>query len=555
MAGRLHLVALLAGMMAACAVPVPPTGGPPDDRPPEIVDTTPEDGTTSVRPERVRIRFDEFIDGRSAATAVTVTPEPDRPPEIRPGGRSLDVIFREPLRDNTTYIVTVDTGLRDAHGVALSAPVRVAFATGDRINQGRLAGTVVKALDGSPDAGLDIYAYLMPDSTAPATLPGPDRPPDYRTQTDDAGRFSFSYLQEAPYFVLGVRDANRNRFAEAGETLAWPPVPVVAAAPDSSVTAGTWYSARIDTTAPVLRRAAALTTARIELTFDSDVRLVDRDGSRWELLDTLTARTMPVLDAYQPHDEPRRVVLRTNPFVGNAWEIWADGAVADSAGNTGVIGPLTFPSSARADTAQLRFEGFRVDTLAVESGVQFLYPETQAELLFSFPPDDAALRRGVAVLDTSGQGIDWTWSTETGTAVALGLPPGAPHRIEVDLAAFAGPDSLASVTVQPSPSRLLGELAGTVDPSLDSAVVRGWLDTRPPHIVRPDSSGAFVLDRLPGGSVLRLDLFLDLDGNGRWSFGSLAPFRAPEPIGWLDESPPVRARWETVIPDTLRIDQ
>ncbi|NNE69829.1 MAG: hypothetical protein HKN29_05630, partial [Rhodothermales bacterium] len=58
---------------------------------------------------------------------------------------------------------------------------------------------------------------------------------------------------------------------------------------------------------------------------------------------------------------------------------------------------------------------------------------------------------------------------------------------------------------------------------------------------------------LPDDQVLRLRVIEDLNGNGRWDRGLLTPFQPPERLGWLPETPPVRARWETVLPDTLRL--
>jgi hypothetical protein len=514
-----------------------------------VINTQPADGAVRTRPDRIRIQFNEFIDGRSAASAVSVTPEPDRPPEVRPGGKSLDIIFREPLRDNTTYIVTVDAGLKDAHGVSLDAPIRVAFATGDQINRGRMAGRVTRSSDGQPDVGLDVYAWIVSDSLS--SLPILERPPEYRTQTDQRGQFAFSYLQEAPYFVMGLRDGNRNRTIDPGEDVAWPPIPTVEASGDS-LSAGTWISTRLDTTAASLRRVASLSRSRLALSLDEPVTLIDRDPARWELLDTLTMQTGSVLDVFQPFDDARRLIVLTEPLTGDDWELWGDGATADSSGNSGPLGPMGFPTSAALDTFRTRFVGFEADTVNTD-GLTTLLPGTLARLLFSGPLDDRGLRAGVSVSDSLGP-RDWTWSSPGGTRVAIDPGPGGAATIEVDLGAFWGPDSIAALPVTPSPDRILGEIAGVILPGSHPIVVEARSD-RFPAILRtqPDSTGVFTFDRLPDDAILRLRFFEDRDGDGVWDFGALNPFQAPERLGWLEASPPVRARWETVIPDTLRL--
>lgn len=547
MGARLALV--FAVLASGCAVPVMPSGGPSDTQAPRVVRTEPADGAVRVRPDRIRIQFDEFIDARSAASAVSVTPEPDRPPEIRPGAKSLDIIFRDPLRDNTTYIVTVDSGLKDAHGVSLDAPIRVAFATGDQINRGRMAGAVTRAVDGEPDVGLDIYAWVVSDSLS--GLPILERPPDYRTQTNQSGRFSFSYLQEAPYFVMGLRDGNRNRTIDPGEDVAWPPLPLVDAAGDS-LSAGTWLSTRLDTTSASLRRVASLSSTRLALSVDEPVNLVDRDPARWELLDTLSLQTASVLDVFQPFDDARRIIVRTEPLSGDNWELWGDGAAVDSSGNTGPLGPMAFPTSAALDTFRTRFVAFEADTVNTD-GLTTLLPGTLPRLLFSGPPNDLELRAGVSVSDSLGP-RDWTWSSPGGTRVTIDPGAGGGATIEVDLGAFSGPDSVAALAVTPSPDRILGEIAGVVAPGIHPIVLEARSDRFPAVLTaRPDSTGTFTFTRLPDDAILRLRFFEDRDGDGVWDFGSLNPFQPPERLGWLEASPPVRARWETVIPDTLRL--
>jgi Bacterial Ig-like domain len=551
MAARFTLIFVV--LLTGCAVPVPPSGGPPDSQPPRVVRTEPADGSVNTRPASVLIQFDEFIDPRSAGAAVSMTPEPDRLPEIKPGGKSIEVVFRESLRDNTTYIITVDTGLRDAHGVTLTAPIRVAFATGDRINTSRIDGSVIRSRNGNPDPGLDVFAYLRPDGAPPAELPNASTPPDYRTQTDPAGKFSFQYLQEATYFVVGIRDGNRNKTADPGEDLAWPPLPLVVADSDST-NLGVWMSARVDTTGPRLRRATSLSQQRIELSFDSDVHLLDLDPSRWEILDTLTLQTAEVLSVYQPLADRRKAVLVTNPIFGANWEVWAEGVAADSSGNVGVVGPTGFTASARLDTFRTRFQGFRLDTLAVDGAFSILSPGSSPGLAFSLPPGDAAVLNSVAVSDTANVSLPWTIRSSTGTTIFVEVESAADYRIDVDLNAFGGRDSTASVWVRRAPISMLGELAGFVSLGTEDVHIRALEDgDRQAFQTVADSTGAFRFDGLPGGSSFRLELFEDTNKNGRWDFGQLRPFSPPELRGWHDQAPQVRAKWETVIPDTLRL--
>jgi len=543
--------AILGLVLAGCAVPVPPSGGPPDDRPPQVAETHPPDGAVGVRPDRVRIIFDEFIEARTAQRAISITPTPSRPPEIRPGARSVDILFREPLRDSTTYIITIDAGLTDAHGVSLAAPVRVAFSTGDRINRGRMSGFVIRASDGQPDAAMDVYAYPTEAGKAPATLPGEGQLPDYRTQTDAEGRFSFEYLRESSYFVLGVRDANRNRTPDAGEAIAWPPVSVVFA-DSNSTAAGTWLSTNIDTTDAVLRRASAISSSRLTLRFVDPVRIPDRGADLWLVGDSTFSDTVVVRSAYQPLRDRRVVMLTTDLLTANTY--WVRGTVSDSVGNRGPVGPVSFRSSIRPDTTRPLFRGFVVDTLATDEAVRILRPDQSVGLQFSAPPDGALLRSGVAVADSAGVLLDWVTRSATGTLLQVDVASRSWYTVSVDLAAFGGADSIASVVAMATPPSYLGELIGVVEPGPHPIYVRAHRagdDTV--HSVPADSSGAFLFGGLPGRDSYLLSFFEDANSNGRWDFGRLQPFSPAERLGWYLNPTTIRARWEVSVPDTLSL--
>ena len=212
-------------LLAACANPIMPSGGPPDTTPPTIVETSPAAGAVNASPSAIRITFSEYVDQNAFLQAFSINPEPEGRLAFDWGGRSVEVELPEDLRPNTTYILTLDTNLRDIHSVKLAQPITLAFSTGPRINRGRLAGAVVEASSGRPVAGMDVFAYAAPDGPPD---PLPDRP-DYRIQTGADGRFQFDYLSEGPYFVVALADRNRSRTLDVQEPFAPPPRPVLVA--------------------------------------------------------------------------------------------------------------------------------------------------------------------------------------------------------------------------------------------------------------------------------------------------------------------------------------
>ncbi|MBL0175372.1 MAG: Ig-like domain-containing protein [Ignavibacteria bacterium] len=200
------LLALL--LFAACATQKPPDGGPPDTEPPTVLETEPPNGSTRFTGDRVRITFDEYVNRQSFQQALHIAPFMQTPPEISWSGRSVDIRFTEPLKENRTYVVTVGTALKDANGGnALAASTTLAFATGDSIDRGSFFG---KVSDDKP-AGVSLFAFALPDGRADTLNPSRVRP-DYAAQCGQDGSFRFSNVAIGRYRVFAVRDRQADFF-------------------------------------------------------------------------------------------------------------------------------------------------------------------------------------------------------------------------------------------------------------------------------------------------------------------------------------------------------
>ncbi len=505
----------------------------------------------AVRADRLTLTFSEAVDEGSAARALSLVPEWETPSEIVVRGRRLEVVFPDSLRAGTTYVVTLDTNLRDLRGVALAQPITLAFATGAELDRGQIAGRVLDPQSGAPVAGADVFAYALADSLAlsdslPAVLPDPrEVAPDYRTQTDASGQFTLGYLREAPFFVVAVADANRNRRADVGEAFAVPAEPVARAVPDSvradsprRVSPLQLFRTRLDTIPPAPLRVRTRSARRFAVRFDEPVVLRSRDPAAWALEDSTTGRAVAVGTVYAD-DDPQQLVLFTDPLapVPHRISLARPEAVADSAGNAARPEPLVFTPSAEADTLTLRFLGFlpegalgALDTAAVR---------------FNAPPDSAALGR-IAVTDTLGVALPFALDTRDGIRYRIAVETDGPFRVAVPR-----PDSTYARTFTPLSAEARGELAGVVVADSGMVVVEAFAGAAR-YTARAGAAGAFTLRGLPEGEV-RLRVFVDRNGNGRWDGGRLFPYAPPEPLRFLDAPQRVRPRWETIV-DTLTIE-
>lgn len=455
--------ALLAAMVSGCANPQAPTGGPQDETPPRVLRSVPAQDEVNVDTRSIRIEFSEYVERASLVRALSVTPAFDEQVEIDWDGRTVKLTFPEALREETTYIVTLDSELTDTRGVELNEPIQIAFSTGPRINRGRIAGTVVEPETGTPQPKVDIYAYPVPDGEPLDSLP--DRPA-YRTQTGEEGTFSLEYLREQPYYVIALSDANRNRQADVLEPFAAPPRPVLPGRADSEPIRIPWTIARLDTIPPTLRRIQPRSNRRVTLRFSEPVR-PSLDPGDYALQDSVRGTTRPVADVFTTEWPSTEVTLRTiEPMLEGRHRLSiGDSVVVDSLGAPIADTTLGFDATTRADTSTTRFARFLpADASPDSTGAVPLLPGTAPGVAFSQPADSSEFGSTIAARDTLGAPRTLTATTRDGTSYTFSFDPslaaGDFVEISVDASLISSTDSTQSRTFRRVTDRALGELEG-----------------------------------------------------------------------------------------------
>ena len=493
---RLPLLALL--VLAACATPAAPSGGPADTTPPALAGSLPETGATRVADSTLTLTFSERLDP-SARTAVTVAPTGDTAPEVTVRGRELRVALPG-LRDSTTYVVTVGTALKDNHGVALRAPITSAFATGDAIDAARIAG-VVRQPETGAGVPLAVWAYALADSAA---TPATGGAPDYRTETGADGAFSLEYLRPGPYAVVAVADGNRNLRADPGERFAVAPRPAVRADTADAAPLALWVTTQ-DSIPPRAQRVRPASERRFSVRFDEPVQLRDISAEGSTVADSASGRTAAV-QVYQPADAPFEVfVVTETPLAPTPHRVSFRPAVAARARRLGrpVARPfsLSFTPPTRPDTVQSRFLGFVPSALG--DTVTVLRPGDVPRVRFSAPlsPVDRAARITIAA---DGQRLAMAFTTADGVTFAPVRPDSAalPSRFTVSVQT---PDSTFRQRFAIAGERETGGLVGRVDASGGPVVVEVRPESGEPITARAGDDGAFsVQDLLPGPYTLRV---------------------------------------------------
>lgn len=541
--------------LVSCAKQAPPPGGPVDETPPKIVEADPPAGTVRVaRDTRVRLRFSEKVDRRSLSDAIFVTPSPGGDLGLDWNGLDLEIKFPDSLRVNTTYVITLGTGIRDLRNNRLEQSYSLAFSTGDSIATGELRGKIFGENPAAAGQGILVGAFLgdgnrQPDPTREVA--------DYTTQTSKAGDFEFRYLVDGLYRLFAIDDKYGNRLYDRGEDA------IGVASRDLQVgganSASTDINIRLaleDTLRPALNSVVATDHRHLEWRFEEPVAPMDGDWfPHLRVLPASSGSAAFSLLASAPHPlDPKQVHSFTSPQAPGSYRASAAdlfdlaGLPLDSlyrevefvaAGNPDTIRPrlirLSPPDSARA--------------VALNEPVVATFSELMRmdSTCAPFVVHDSA---GVAVKGKGG----WENFFQYQFNAAGGWEGLAKYTVDVvadstfDLSGLALDDTVRQRIFWTMNADTLSSISGAV--SDEEAAAAGPLRLTAKQIVGGKASyetmvskpGAYEFPAvLPG--VYQLSIYRDANNNGRYDFGRPFPFLPAERFRVASDSVKVRARW------------
>jgi len=539
------VIALFVIMGVSCAKQGYPPGGPTDETPPFLVSSKPESMETNVpRDESIVLEFSEAMDTKSVEDNLFIVPIPSSWPEFEweSGDRILTIRFREPFRENTTYVLSIGTKAHDRRRNGLEESIMLSFSTGARIENGKIAGKVVPYTFFGDDAedvsGVDVVAYRLDGSERD---PDPRNDvPDYVTQSGSDGNYEMVGLSSGTYRLFAIGDRDRNGFYSEGyDTIGVGPHDIVLAEGDSVAYAPDMAVSERDTSGVQLVSIGVPDNRRVELYFDRAVR---RESVRFAF------EGLDVMGWFIPPDRPGMISAATAPQVSGKRYALQDLQVADREGNG--LRPMDvvpyFTGEDRPDTTALEIVEWEPKLLTTgEERIRVVFnrvldlPEDIHAVLS--PPD-----RGVFSVVRAG-------SNTLELRPRRKLPEGSRRVVRFDAGKLRGVagnvpgESGTRLELRVVPSDTLGVIAGRIDDARWTGdVVYRLLFRNVDAGVRKEltvrgtkewSSGKV----LPGRYLCRA--YRDEDGDGVLFRGSLAPYRAAEQVFDYPDTILVVSRW------------
>ncbi len=208
----LFLLFLACLVCLSCAKQSSPMGGPTDEEPPKWISSVPADQSTSIKPEKIVLTFDEFVGLENPAKGVVITPKINKDlVEFTALKNTITVLLKQELEDSTTYVFDFQKSVVDISERNPAEKLKLVFSTGNQIDSLNLSGNLRFAFSEEKEDYKNVLVGIYPldDSTDVFTAP-----PYYLGQADTLGQFNLSNLKAGAYRAYAWRDNNGNLKAE-----------------------------------------------------------------------------------------------------------------------------------------------------------------------------------------------------------------------------------------------------------------------------------------------------------------------------------------------------
>ncbi|NOX89492.1 MAG: Ig-like domain-containing protein [Calditrichaeota bacterium] len=546
---KVFLSVFFGGLIAGCAVQGPPSGGPVDRTPPEVVGTDPLPATVHipVNTDQITLTFSERMKEGTERNNLFISPPVPIETEWKKG-RILRIHLKERLEPEQTYVLSVGSGLQDLRNNKMSGSFLLAFSTGDTIDQGSIAGRVYGL---KPNETFYIFAYLLRDS---ARFNPFKQKPNYVSQTGRDGDYKLNYLKTGLYRILTVEDRNHNLHLDAAMErfgISYQDVRLTDSL--SSFNGLDFRLSVFDTIPPALTGVRALYKDLVRVRFSEPI--VPDSASKPLIADSLSGEKLFIKAFGKNPESKNRMDVITETLDSARTYVIRFSQLKDSSGNkTRDALEAYFSGTGKTDTTH-----FKLITHSPKDSAKNVRPEIHIKIKFNLPTNWNDVQKHYSLTEVSGDTVEGFWKINTLYDAEFipseYLKPDASYISSLNLKEIknyrekSAEDTLSRHYFTIISQKELGEVSGTID-------VRR--KTGHPIVLhlRPLSGKRFGLttvvkkrrtfrfEYVPEGEYL-LDGFIDLNENSEYDAGSVLPFRFAEPFRFMTDTIKVRKRWET----------
>ena len=538
-----------------CANPLPPSGGPDDATPPEIIEFIPADAALNYRDKDIVLRFSEYVDKNSVIENVRINPE--LPLEFSWSGKRLTILPNSAMLDNTTYCLSIEPNYKDLSGNKPRTAFSLIFSTGNTIDSGKVIGKVhSKAL------GFSVFAYRI-DNINPDTLNIANCKPDYKINIGSAGEFAIQALKDGTYRLFLINDRNDDGLYSHGyEEFAAAAKDLKVSAADASASdnyCNFYLSKIIDYMPPELNSASAIAARILNLQFSEPIDANYINLNSFSIIDTASKNKVSAISSYLLPNKKSSLNLILSHALDTAAVYYCEinnaiSPIRDSAANAmnGLIRSEVFAGSASQAIDSLQFKSFPADSaklVKLNSPISIQFNQAiAAGGLDSFSLINMSNRKKLpfAYRLLNNSTIEF--------APKFALQSNTWYRAAFDLDSIYSalgvklPDSALSINFLTEDVRLSGSLSGAIklpnsaDHNAKYIILLQANSGSNLYSAVCDSAFNWTFPSLPEGEYT-LNAFRDTNANGVYDVGEHYPYIAAELYYSINRKIKVIQRW------------
>lgn len=521
-----------------------PQGGPKDSIPPSPLHSEPENGSLEFHGDKIDVTFNEYLQLNNISQNLLMSPPQQHAPEVKARGKHLIVQFEDTLRENTTYTLDFGNAVCDFTERNPLANYTFAFSTGPIIDTLQLSGHVYDAQNLNPVNGITVGVYSNLEDSAFTRLPF-----ERIGRTDSVGAFRIGNMKEGIYRLYAVEDISRDYCLTPGESLAYADETVVPSTEtDSTLTL--WLFSQQQQRLYLLRTVREK-QHKIQICFSSSPDSLPQlrpltDSLNYYISynstrDTLTMWLTDSASIMQDSIFIETKYRRTDSLYHLEWAmdtlraVWRAPRLSAKAQQL----MLKRQKNRKIELKSNARTGFEIyDTLRIFSTTPILSYITDSIHLYE---------RVDTILKPLAFSIAPTDTLPMQLFLLASLKPGKKYELYVDSAAlndvYGTPNKAEKYPLQLKTPEDYSTLRVKLNPYLSDARIQ-LLNSRD-EVVRelPASpAGAFFNYLKPDAYYMRL--YLDQDGDKRWTTGSWEEHRQPEPVYYFPAKMQTKPNWD-----------
>jgi methionine-rich copper-binding protein CopC len=203
-----NAILCVVGLLVSCVAVQTPEGGPPDETPPMLIRTVPENGSLNFKGKKIILTFDKDIAVENIYSKLRVMPQLEKPKkqqayryEVR--GRTLKIMLNAPLKEDTTYSMHFNDVVKDTHEGTKATNAVLTFSTGSFIDPITAKGRIKDLLTNKPVGDVHVCLYNAERDPKEWNNKGKGEP-DYYTTSDKEGNFSIERIRLGRYYIRAM---------------------------------------------------------------------------------------------------------------------------------------------------------------------------------------------------------------------------------------------------------------------------------------------------------------------------------------------------------------